>query len=221
MFYVLALSLLNWACSWAKTELTQLDHFLSTVLGVCLWSLSSLTHDSLSCSEIGLKFDINEDMVKEKLLKLKVHKSKGPDGIHPRVLKELASVICVPLAIIFKTSIRSGTLPDEWKLANVTAIHKNGHRQMAGNYRPVSLTSVVCKVLESIVREQVINHLKSNKLFSNKQFGFIGGRSTTLQLLRVIDEWTKILDNGDLSTWYTLTLRKPSIKYHTAGWFWS
>ena len=140
--------------------------------------------------------DINEDMVKKKLLKLKVLQSKGPDGIHPRVLKELASVICIPLAIIFKTSIRSGTLPDEWKLANVTAIHKNGHRQIAGNYRPVSLTSVVCKVLESIVREQVINHMKSNKLFSNKQFEFIGGRSTTLQLLRVIDEWTGILDNG-------------------------
>ena len=135
-------------------------------------------------------------MVEKKLLKLKVHKSKGPGGIHPRVLKELAPVICVPSAIIFKTIIRSGTIPDEWKLANVSAIHRNGHRQMAGNYRPVSLTWVVCKVLESIVRERAINHMKSNKLFSNKQFGLIGGRSTTLQLLRVIDEWTKILDNG-------------------------
>ena len=100
--------------------------------------------DRTECKLIDI--DINEDMVKKKLLKLKVHKSKGLDGIHPRVLKELASVICVPLAIIFKTSIRSGTLPDEWKLANVTTIHKNGHRQMAGNYRPVSLTLVVCKV---------------------------------------------------------------------------
>ena len=67
---------------------------------------------------------------------------------------------------------------------------------MAGNYGPVSLTSVVYKVLESIVRERVINHMKSNKLFSSKQFGFIGGRSTTLQLLGVFHEWAKILDNG-------------------------
>ena len=74
--------------------------------------------------------------------------------------------------------------------------YKNGHRQMTGNYRPVSLTSVVCKVLESIVQERVIIHMKSNMLFSNKQFGFIGWRSTTLQLLRVIDKWTEILDNG-------------------------
>ena len=81
---------------------------------------------------------------------------------------------------IFKTSIRSGTLPDEWKLANVTTIHNNGHRQMAGNYHPISLTLVVYKVLESIVRERVINHKKINKLFSIKQFSFIGGRPTTL-----------------------------------------
>ena len=143
-----------------------------------------------------MDIDINEEMVKNKLLKLKIHKSKGPDGIHPRVLKELSSVICVPIAIIFKASIRSGTLPDEWKLANVKAIQKNGHRQMAKNYHPVSLTSVVCKVLESITRERIINHMKSNKLFSSKQFGFIGGRPKTLQLLRVLDGWTEILDNG-------------------------
>ena len=74
-----------------------------------------------------IDIDINEAMLKKKLLKLKIHKSKGPDGIYPRVLKELASVICEPLGIIFKTSIRSGTPPDD--------------------YRPVSLTSVVCKVL--------------------------------------------------------------------------
>ena len=147
--------------------------------------------DRTECKMIDI--DINEEMVKKKLLNLKIHKSKGPDGIHLRVLKELASVICVPLAIIFKPT---GILPDEWKLANDTAIHKNGNRQMVGNYRPVSLTLVVCKVLESIVRERVINHMKSNKLFSSKRFGSIGGRPTTLQLLRVLDEWTTILDNG-------------------------
>ena len=67
--------------------------------------------DRTECKLIDI--DINEEMVKKKLLKLKIYKSKGPDGIHTRVLKELASVICIPLAIIFKTSIRSGTLPDE------------------------------------------------------------------------------------------------------------
>ena len=70
---------------------------------------------------------------------------------------------------------------------------------MAENYRPVSLTSFVCKLLESVVREAVLDHLCCNNLLSNKQFGFIGGRSTTLQLLTFIDECVKTLasEKGD------------------------
>jgi hypothetical protein len=67
---------------------------------------------------------------------------------------------------------------------------------MAGNYRPVSLTSVVCKLLEKIIREHIKKHMKVNKSFSNKQFGFISGRSTSLQLLEVLDKWTEAIDNG-------------------------
>ena len=67
---------------------------------------------------------------------------------------------------------------------------------MAGNYRPVSLTSVVCKLLESLIRDALVTYMKQNGLFSNKQFGFITGRSTTLQLLKVLDRWTEILDSG-------------------------
>ena len=68
---------------------------------------------------------------------------------------------------------------------------------MAENYRPVSLTSIVCKLLESVVREAVLDHLCCNDLLSNKQFGFIGGRSTTLQLLTFLDECVKTLARGD------------------------
>lgn len=89
-----------------------------------------------------------------------------------------------------------GKVPDDWKYANITALFKKGDKKYAGNYRPVSLTSVVCKTLESIVRENIVEHMKSNKLFSSKQFGFISGRSTVLQLIRVIDTWTEILDEG-------------------------
>ena len=64
------------------------------------------------------------------------------------------------------------------------------------NYRPVSLTSVICKVLESIIRGCIVEHMKSNKLFSDKQFGFISGRSTVLQLIQVLDQWIEILDEG-------------------------
>ena len=79
---------------------------------------------------------------------------------------------------------------------NNKAIFKKGNRSMAGNYRPVSLTSVVYKLLEKITREHIIKHMKVNKLFSNKQFGFISGRSTSLQLLEVLDKWTEAIDKG-------------------------
>ena len=139
---------------------------------------------------------INPSIVKKKLDSLKINKSPGPDKLHPRLLKELSEVLSYPLSLIFKKSVDTGKIPCEWKYANITALYKKGDKKYAGNYRPVSLTSVVCKVLESIIRENIVEHMKLNKLFSDKQFGFISGRSTVLQLIRVIDNWTEILDEG-------------------------
>ena len=62
--------------------------------------------------------------------------------------------------------------------------------------KPVSLTSIACKMMEKLVKNQIVEHMKRNKLFSKKQFGFIFGRSTTLQLLLVLDQWTEIIDSG-------------------------
>ena len=141
-----------------------------------------------------MKIDHNE--VLKKLNKLKISKSPGPDSVHPRTLKEIAAIICKPMAMIFQRSLDSGKLPHDWKLSNITAIYKKGSKKVAGNYRPVSLTSIACKVLESLIRDHVINFMKSNKLFTNKQFGFLGGRSTVLQLLILLDQLTEILDGG-------------------------
>ena len=143
-----------------------------------------------------INMDITESMVKDKFKKLKVNKSPGPDKIHPRVLHEIADIISTPVTYIFNTSLRNKTLPTEWKRANVAAIFKKGSKSQPKNYRPVSLTAVLCKVLESILRDAIIDHMKKNNLFSDKQFGFIGGRSTMLQLLKVLDIWTEILDQG-------------------------
>ena len=143
-----------------------------------------------------LIIDINEDLVGKKLSKLKISKSPGPDTMHPRVLKELKLAIVKPLTMIFQTSLETGRLPEVCKQANITAIFKKGSKHLAGNYRPVSLTSVVCKLLESLIRDCLVKYMKNNGIFSSKQFGFIGGRSTVLQLLKVLDKWTEILDNG-------------------------
>ena len=68
---------------------------------------------------------------------------------------------------------------------------QKGRKDEVNNYRPVSLTCILCKVMESIVRDKVMEHFVKNKLFTNKQFGFLKGRSTVSQLLQILDDWTK------------------------------
>jgi len=143
-----------------------------------------------------IDIDFSQQLVEARLANLNTSKSVGPDNVHPRVLKELKGVISLPLSIIFRTSYATGAIPEDWKLANVTAVHKKSDKTIADNYRPISLTSIICKIMEGIISNALVNHMKTNKLFTNKQFGFLKGRSATLQLLNVIDEWTKLLDDG-------------------------
>ncbi len=90
--------------------------------------------------------------VRNKIQKLKPDSAAGPDEIGPKLLQELESVLSTPLASIFRESINTGDVPEDWKRANVTPIFKKGSKSDPGNYRPVSLTSVCCKLLESILR---------------------------------------------------------------------
>ena len=135
-------------------------------------------------------------MVNKKLQSLNKAKSAGPDGIHPRVYQELSDVIAAPLTRIFNSSIHQKSVPRDWKIAIVSPIFKKGEKSTPGNYRPVSLTCIASKILESFIRDHIINHMKINDLLSKRQFGFLQGRSTVLQLLKVLDEWTELLDDG-------------------------
>ena len=104
-----------------------------------------------------------KEKVKAKLAKLKPSSAPGPDMIWPRVLCKLASTLSFPLAIIFSTCMAKGYVPPDWKLANVTPIFKKGSKGDPANYRPVSLTSVCCKVMESIIRDSIVDHLTMYK----------------------------------------------------------
>ena len=119
---------------------------------------------------------LSEDKVKKRLLKLNVNKSLGPDDIHPRVLQELANHISAPVTLIFNRSIQFGNLPKELKEAYISPIFKQGSRSKAENYRPISLTCILCKLLESMVREEVLKHLLDNNVLSKRQYGFINGK---------------------------------------------
>jgi len=88
------------------------------------------------------------DKVKDLLLSQKTDKSPGPDGLHPIVLQKCAKEISLPMSLIFHKSFDTGQLPTDWKSAVVSPIFKKGKKCDAGNYRPVSLTSVPCKIIE-------------------------------------------------------------------------
>ena len=141
--------------------------------------------------------NITLELVRDKLLKLNINKSCGPDDIHPHVLQKTANAMCKPLQLIFQMSLEKGECPDDWKTANVTPIHKKGDRTDPSNYRPVSLTSQVCKILESIVRTRVIEHINENNLMSEAQHGFREGRSCLTNLLETLEAWTQIIEDGD------------------------
>lgn len=140
--------------------------------------------------------DLTEEVMIKLLKNLKPDKSQGPDQVHPRILREAAEQVAKPLCIIFKKSLDEGILPEDWKRANVTPIFKKGSHKDPSNYRPVSLTSICGKLLEKVIRDQVMDHLQINSLLSGSQYGFRSHRSTVLQLLKVLDDWSDMIDQG-------------------------
>ena len=139
---------------------------------------------------------ITAERVKVELVKLNPNKSCGPDEIHPRMLKELTDQIALPMAFLLNTTMEKKEIPADWKNAYVSPIFKKGARNIAANYRPISLTSIPCKIMESIVKEAVLKHMVENNLLSPKQFGFLSGRSTVTQLLKYLNQCVDTLVNG-------------------------
>ena len=128
-------------------------------------------------------------------------KALGPDELHPRVLKELATELGPIFTHLFQQSVDSGDIPKEWRLANISPLFEKGDRSLACNYHPVSLTCVPCKLLEHIVCSNIMAHLDEHKLLSYKQHAFRKWHSCETHLATVINDWAKILDNkGQVDT---------------------
>ena len=141
---------------------------------------------------------ITEEMVLDALKKINVSKSCGPDNLHPRLLLEMADIIALPVTILFNATLKDGNLPRDWKMAFITGIFKKGSRHLPENYRPISLTCILCKIMERFIRDNVVAHLLENGLLSKKQYGFISGRSTLTQLLYYLDECLQKISNGNV-----------------------
>ena len=153
-----------------------------------------------SCIQDGkylanIEFQV-EDIIK-KLGELKTDKTAGPDNIFPRLLKECSLQLAIPLEILFRSTLIDGIVPNDWKEANITPLYKKGPRNLAENYRPISLTSVVCKVMESILKDKIMAFIIDNNLLKMSQHGFMPKRSCLTNLLEFFEIVTKSVDEGN------------------------
>ena len=127
--------------------------------------------------------DCHELEIIPKLNDLKPDKAPGLDGILPRVLKAVADGVASYLFPIFNRSLATGDVPSDLRSADVCPINKNRPLQQKGNFRPISLTSEVGKVLESIIKDRIVDHLEVHQLHNTSQHGIRRGRSCITNLL--------------------------------------
>ena len=154
---------------------------------------------SLSGEQSPQLFDFitfSEEEVCDELCKIDVRKASGPDGVHGRLLKEAAPFIANSLAKLFAKSLATGCIPQDWKVANVTPVHKKGSRHLPGNYRPISLTSLVGKIMERIVARKMRAFLEEHISLSQLQHEFRPRHSCLTQLLETVHQWAATLDKG-------------------------
>ena len=142
------------------------------------------------------KLDITVNGVTKLLQNLKPHKAPGPDNIKPLVMKETASTIAPALTAIFKKSLDTDEVLEDWRTANVTPIFKKGTRYATYNYRPVSLTCISSKRMEHNVLSCIMDHANKNNTRYSLQYGFRLSRSYESQLLSFTDDVSKNLNNN-------------------------
>ena len=131
--------------------------------------------------------NITANDIRDILKSLNVSKASGPDLISPCLLKEGANQLSFPFSKFFNRLIISGQFPKSWKKANITPVFKKGEKQLFNNYRPISLPSVLGKIMERFNPEQSVYSFQS---------GFIQGDSTTYQLINLYDSFCEAVDNG-------------------------
>ena len=140
--------------------------------------------------------------------------------MHPKVLKECSEELSTPLYIVFRKSLDSGTLPEDWKMVRVTPIFKKGQKTKAGKYRLVSLTCILCKVMETLIKNKILEHVEEHAALSGNQHGFMKCKSCLTNLLETLEEVTASLDQGFAIGVIFLDYAKAfdSVVYCTKDW---
>jgi len=135
------------------------------------------------------------EVVFKQIQQLKLNLSCGPDNIPPIFFKRLASVLAYPLAKLFSKSMDEAHVPALWKQAIVTPVFKKGCSSDPTNYRPISLTCTCVKIMEGIIRSNLLDYLLAHKLICKQQHGFLSRHSTVTNLLETVNDVTPLLRN--------------------------
>lgn len=152
--------------------------------------------------------EVSNTEVLKLLLQLSISKATGLDGLSTRIIKIAAPIIVTNLTIIFNQSISTGIFPNEWKVTRVIPIFKDGTKNDMNNYRPISIISVIAKVMERLVHGQLYSYLIETDLLSDSQHGFRPLHSTLTALLEITNKWGECIDSGELNGVIFLDLKK-------------
>ncbi len=171
----------------------MLNNFFATCFNS---SLEPFHQEDLQKSTCPPELLCTEEEILALLQTLDASKASGPDGVSIRMLKGTAASIAPSLTMLLNISIRSGRFPNCWKQSSLVPVPKASAHDCPINYRPISLLSVVSKVLERYIHSINTSHLNVNHPISQQQWGFQRGKSTVTSLLTVIHDWLMILESG-------------------------
>ena len=145
--------------------------------------------------------------IKKLLSDINPKKACGPDNVSARILHECAEIL---LILLFTASLKQSTIPDEWRHALVIPLYKGGKkdRSKAENYRPISLTSVTCKLMEHIIHSHIMNHFENDKTLSDTQHDFRKFQSCETQLILTMNTLAKSLNNRQQTDFVLLDFSK-------------
>ena len=160
----------------------------NNIVPQCVNVVSCETLDEIVIDELDVLRAIN---------KLKCKLTCGPDNLPPVLFKRLKHCLSKPLALIFNQLLSVGVVPSEWKQAIIVPVFKKGAAGMVSNYRPISLTCVLSKIMERIISNKIMEFLISHKALHAAQHGFVNGRSTCTNLLESMNDWTIYLQARD------------------------
>jgi hypothetical protein len=159
-------------------------------------SQSKLPDHEVTPGRIITDVSFDRESILRKLQTIKPTACPGPDNISPSILRNCSHPLSFPLSLLMEQSFHSSTLPCDWRTAYITPIHKSGNRLEANNYRPISLTSSVVKIMESIIVDRLDSFTSEFAIIPKEQYGFTKGKSVETNLLSCLNDWSSLVDLG-------------------------